>query len=133
MNDYMKDELQRLYGRVEREYKFPNTFDKNRPLHTSPHYTDDRFKKEQTVFGEEQSGLAYDYSDRLWQWDSDKAKEALEVAKNSGEVKSSAAYYEVYLSHYFGKPVEIGHIIAGVGRSNGYPYCVFGYRDALDS
>lgn len=113
---------------------YPTTLDKDKPLETSPHYTDKRFNNEQTVFGKiPQSGyghdnLHYDYSDRLWQWDYKKAEEAIAKANQSGSVPRSCKYYEAYLSAYFGKDVEIGHIVAGVNRSNGYPYCVFGYK-----
>lgn len=96
----------------------------------SPHYTDARFQTEQTVFGKESDGLSYDYSDRLAQWDWDKSQAAWDAAKQSGALLRSAAFYDVYLSEYFGKPTTVEHIISGVNRSNGYPYNVFGYRFA---
>ena len=117
-------------------YRFPTTLDKDAPLHTSPHYTDKRFNKEQAVFGKHpksrygHDNLKYDYSDRLWQWDYDKAEKSVEVANASGATLRSCKRYEAYLSAYFNKPIEIKHIIAGVNRGNGYPYCVFGYKSA---
>ena len=125
MNDFFNEYRQSR----PRRYVYPTVTDPNVRLETMPHYTDERFNKEQTVYGKAEQGLAYDYSDRLWQWNWDKANEASEVAKASGVTDRSARYYEVYLSHYFGKPVEIKHIIAGVNKSNGYPYCLFGYKD----
>jgi hypothetical protein len=101
---------------------------KDVPLYTMPHYTDKRFDKPQTVFGKEEDGLHYDYSDRLWQWDYDKAKLAAAKAENSGAVNKSAAWYEAYLSAYFEKPVELKHVLAGVNLSNGYTYAIFGYK-----
>ncbi len=66
----------------------PTTMDKRKALHTRPHYTDRRFKKEQTVFGKPaktrygHKGLEYVYSDRLVQWDGDKSDKAWDIAKN---------------------------------------------------
>ena len=114
-------------------YCHPTTLDKNEPLHTCPHYTDKRFEKEQTVFGEQakspygHEGLHYDYSDRLWQWDYEKAKKSVEIADQSGAIPKSCKWYEAYLSAYFDCSIEIKHIVVGVNRSNGYPYSVFGY------
>jgi hypothetical protein len=113
-----------------RKLVYPTTFDKNKALETHPHYTDDRFKKEQTVFGKEEDGIGYDYSDRLREWDYSKAEASVKAANESGATPRTCKWYEAYLSAYFGKPIEIKHIIAGVNRSNGYPYCVFGYKDA---
>jgi hypothetical protein len=120
------DEMNATY-RPNREYVYPATFDKNKPLETMPHYTDTRFNKEQTVFGKAEKGLGYDYSDRIWQWDYSKAEEACKIADESGCTQKSCSWYEAYLSHFFGKKITIKHIIAGVNVSNGYPYCVFGY------
>ncbi len=109
-------------------YRHPTTFDKNAALETEPHYSDHRFKKERTVFGEAVEGLHYDYSDRIWEWDRDKAKAAAKKANNSGADPRTCRWYEAYLSSFFEKPVEISHIVSGVNHSNGYPYCIFGYR-----
>jgi hypothetical protein len=121
-------------NRYWQDYVYPSTNDKRKVLETQPHYTDDRFSREQTVFGRKPKGsyghehLHYDYSDRLWQWNYEKAKEASAAAQASGHPIRSCLYYEVYLSTYFGKQVEIEHIVAGVDQSTGYPYCAFGYR-----
>ena len=134
LKDMMLDDRAKNYWQ---NYRFPSTLNKDEPLHTSPHYTDDRFKNEQTVFGEQpksrygHDGLHYDYSDRLWQWDYSKAEKSIEIANASGATPKSCRWYEAYLSAYFDRPIEIKHIVAGVNRSNGYPYCVFGYKDAV--
>lgn len=120
------DEL--MHGIHRHTHKARKVTNRNIKLNTSPHYTDSRFDTEQTVFGERTDGLHYDYSDRIVQWDYDKAKEATNAANASGKTKQSASYYDVYLTHYFGKPTRVEHILAGVNRSNGYPYAVFGYR-----
>lgn len=105
------------------------TFAKDVPLsNLHPHYTNEYYKHARSVFGKETKGISYDYSDRLWEWDYEKSKAAFEVANSSQHKKDSANYFEVYLSEYFGKPVEILHILAGFNWANGYPYQVFGYK-----
>jgi hypothetical protein len=110
------------------------TLDKSRPLKTNPHYTDDRFKTAQTVFGNEpksphgHSHLEYVYSDRIRQWDWDKAESAREIANKSGYQKASCFWYESFLSTYLDKQVKIEHILAGVNWSSGYSYYVLGYK-----
>lgn len=45
-----------------------------------PHYTDERFRHPQTVYGppgpsgEGHPGLTYEYDDRMWEWDRSKAE-----------------------------------------------------------
>lgn len=100
-----------------------------------PHYSNSRFQKEQTIFGTEDSHLHYDYSDRLVQWDYTKSKLAQEIADEKVKVKNpetytSARWFQEYLTAYFDKPVILKHIIAGVNRSNGYDYRVYGYEFA---
>ncbi len=99
-------------------------------LHDQPHYSDRTFDKEQTIFGRKEKGLSYDYDDRLWQWDWDKSKEARATAESSGANLHTAQFYQEYLSAYFGKKIILKHIIAGINKSNGYPYLMFGYKEA---
>lgn len=102
--------------------------DKDAPLqNTNPHYTDDRFKHPQTIFGAERKGIHYDYSDRLYEWDYTKAREAEKIASKSGAAPKSCKWYEAYLSAYHGKEATIYHILAGWNLSSGYSYMVFGY------
>ena len=115
--------------------------DTNTALQTHPHYTDTRFKTAQTVFCSEPEkikrqfdkdfieGLQYEYLDRIYQWDNDKARAAEQKAKESKFTRGSAQWYEVFLSEYFEKPIELVHVIAGVQVFNGYPWCAFGFRD----
>ena len=103
------------------------TLNKNEVLESTPHYSDSRFKDEQTVFGKPDKILSYEYSDRLIERDYDKSKQASTSAHNSGAEYKTAQWYENYLSAYFGKPVEIRHIAAGVNRSDGWDYRVFGF------
>lgn len=95
----------------------------------APHYTDSHFKTARTVWGAEENGISYDYSDRLWEWDYDKAKAASEAASIHARPRT-AQWFQDYLSAYHGKPVILRHIMAGFNLGNGYPYQVFGYRFA---
>jgi hypothetical protein len=37
-------------------------------------------------------------------------------------------WIQLYLSLYYGKDVELRHVMGGVNVSNGYNYYVYGYR-----
>lgn len=101
----------------------------NKPiLNYAPHYTNDRFKKAQTVWGHESEDLLfYNYSDRLYQWDYGAYKEALNIASEKAE-NTSSLWVQEFLSAYHKKPVKLYHIMAGYNVSNGFPYQVFGYK-----
>ena len=120
------------------------TDDKREQLKLNPHYSDDRFNskvswKAQTVFGlepEDRSGhpeLHYVYSDRLEQWDYSKSQSAWQKALDARAPRDSAEFLEVYLATYFGKPLEVVHVMAGVNCSTGYSYWVAGYREKAPS
>jgi hypothetical protein len=117
------------------------TADMDATLETSPHYTDQRFKKPQTVFCSEPDklkddgfgnaiieGCHYDYSDRIYEWDGDKAREAAKATTEAGYKPRTAKWYQAYLHYFYGKDVKLVHIVAGVNHSNGYPYCVYGTK-----
>ena len=104
-------------------------------LKLSPHYLHDMptFRSDQVVFGKEEDGLNWEYSDRLWGWDWDKAKAAWQKSIDECHTKGSADQVESFLSLYFGKPVDLVCVISGVNRGNGYPYNVYGFKyGALD-
>lgn len=118
-----------VLGLVQRRtYQRPAIRDLDMPLETCPHYTDARFDKEQTVYGAAEKGLNYEYDDRIVQWDYEKHKIAAKAATESGAKARTARWYNFYLSVFYGFDVEVRHIEAGVNRSNGYPYCVFGFH-----
>lgn len=99
-------------------------------LNDNPHYSDPLFREAQTIFGAREEGLNYVYSDRLVQWDSKAHRRAEEIADSKvGRRVSTAKWYRVYLSEYYGKPVELPHIMAGCNLASGYPYQVFGFRE----
>ena len=92
---------------------YQSTLNKDVILETTPHCSDERFKQEQTVFGSEPNDgqyghkhLHYSYSDRLWQFDYDKAQKATEIANQGSAALKSCRWYEAYLSAYFGRSVE---------------------------
>ncbi len=106
-----------------------STSDRNAQLYVNPYYTDSRFREPQTIFGEREDGLSYEYDDRIQQWDYQKHKDSWEVAKQDNAVRT-ANFYSAYLSAYHDRKIEVVHILAGVNLSNGYPYLVFGYKEA---
>lgn len=101
---------------------------KTENLNSNPHYSDSYFKKERTIYGKPNNNLEYVYSDRLYQWDYEKASESWIKAEEKYGNEDTVRKYEFYLSEYYNKQVEINHIIAGVNASNGFPYQAFGFR-----
>ena len=99
-----------------------------RKLNDMPHYTDDYYRKERTIWGKKEKGLFYNYSDRLQQWNYEKHKAATETADKTGATRHTAEWYQNYLTVYEGQEVELKHILAGHDLSSGYPYQVFGYK-----
>lgn len=111
-----------------------------------PHYSNPQFNHPQTIFlaegykisqssygGDIVTGVVYSYSDRLIQWNYNKAQEAWELAKTNVYPNRSAGMVELYLRNYFDNPrLELVHILAGVNLSNGYSYRVFGYFEKLE-
>ncbi len=91
-----------------------------------PHYTNDYFKTARTVFGKEQKGLEYSYSDRLPQWDNESYQRGREKALESEHTTNSPAWYEVLLKEFFTEDIKLVHVLAGFNLSSGYPYYVFG-------
>jgi len=127
MDTYGCNEYNEFEFEHKQEYKHPTTFNMDEILHDDPHYSDYRFKKDQTIFGVEEDGLEYDYSDRFWQWNWSKVEESSKYATTKFN-RRTANWYQEYLSFFFDKPVELKHIIAGVNVSTGYSYLIFGYR-----
>jgi hypothetical protein len=114
-------------GNSDPHEQYGTTFNMNASLHDNPHYTEKIFDDYQTIFGKKEDGLNYDYSDRIWQWNYDKAEKS---SKKAAERFSyhTANYYQEYLSLFFGKSIQLKHIYAGVNVSSGYSYLIFGYK-----
>ncbi len=72
------------------------------------------------------------YSDRLYQWDTEKYKRCYEqVFKKNGQrfdVKNVSGIRQ-FLSMYFEKEIELTAIIQGCNCFSGFPYWVFFYRE----
>lgn len=107
----------------------------------SPHYSSTQFKgSAQTIYlrpgyqtkqgiaGDIVEGCRYDYSDRIvGYFPKEERDEAWAKAKSKFEPKS-AAFIQEYLRILYGNPnIVVVHILAGVNRSNGYPYRIYGY------
>lgn len=115
--------------------------DSQRPVdHLNPHYTNEYFKRAQTVYlaqgytlkvgiTEHVEGAGYDYSDRLRQWDYGKADAAWKAARERfNDDMRTAEAHEFYLRLYFDAPnLALVHILAGYNLSTGHPYQVYGY------
>ena len=73
------------------------------------------------------------YSDRLYQWDNKKYKDAAIKAFNGyrGQYFNDFTPNQIqkFLSIYFNKEVILTKVIKEENVSNGYPYWVFFYRD----
>lgn len=104
----------------------------------NPHYTDERYRHAQTVYlaagcklsqghSEYVQGAEYVYSDRLREWDWNKAEAARKAAREQYPDYDTAACLEAYLRLYYDKPhLALVHIMAGFNWATGYPYQVFG-------
>lgn len=91
-----------------------------------PHYSESRWDKENTIFGNESDDLSYVYSDRLVQYDYDRHKQGEEKAKTAEN--NTARYWLEYLKGYYEKDIDLKWIGAGCNRSSGQPYWIFGYK-----
>lgn len=68
------------------------------------------------------------YSDRLWQWDSDKYNKCNnEVFGNTSQYFNISEHKKIekFLSLYLDKPVKLVKIKEEINVSNGYPYWRF--------
>lgn len=97
-------------------------------LDTFTHYSSPKAKEVRTIFGKEEKGLFYNYSDHLWGWDYDKMERANKYAKLVAS-PNTAKYFKAMLSYFHdGAEVSLRHIMAGCNMSNGYDYLVYGYK-----
>lgn len=164
-----------IYGRTYRKYQ-TNNRNFRQPLDRNPsdpkdrahrcvgdkknvripscHYTDERFKHPQTVFGRSVSGkrlYTYAYEDRFRDWNYELWREAEKHAREYSRLPStewehgSARYWEMVLSHFHQNVrykvdpvtltetkldvnVKLAHVMTGFNWSNGQSYYIFGYR-----
>lgn len=89
-----------------------------------PHYSDERWRNAQLIYGTQGKTDEGAYSDRLWQWNYEAAKRASEATKGMGR---TAAMWEAWLSEYYQRPVVVRYILGGVNWSTGYDYYYVGF------
>jgi hypothetical protein len=77
-------------------------------LNLNPHYTNERFRHAQTVWGHKEEGLCYNYSDRLSQWDYAASDAAREKVKASGLDGRTPRALQLYLSEYHWQAMRVG-------------------------
>lgn len=97
-------------------------------LNLNPHYTNERFRHAQIVWGHEEEGLSVNYSDRLAGWDHAAHEAAWDKVKKSGIDGRTPQAIQNYLTEYHGKPCELVFVMAGWNWATGYSYQVYGYR-----
>lgn len=110
-----------------------STQNPNVTLNTKPHYTDENYRYPQSVFGRAENDIVYIHTDFLWKINFSKAKKSLVIADKSGKRSRSAKWYEIFLSTYLDKKIEIKHILSGWNWATGYSYIILGYKDNSES
>jgi hypothetical protein len=128
----LSDKIDMLRSRQNQPYVYPAEQKRNVQLYTNPHWTDERFtKQDQVVFGtdEHSPGVKVEYADRLRMWDYEKSNAAYAAANASGKVTKSAQWYDVMLSTYYGKPMRLVGLAVGINRSDGYATQCFYFRE----
>ena len=94
-----------------------------------PHYSDSQWDHEKTVWGQEEPGIHYTYSDRLYEWDTALYHRCQEkTTTDLGSNVHTPRWMQYFLCLYEGKTVELRHITACCNRANGFPVFCYGYR-----
>ncbi|MBI4836592.1 MAG: hypothetical protein HY817_05015 [Candidatus Abawacabacteria bacterium] len=87
---------------------------------------------EYVLWGADSNDLERVYSDRLYE--NNPARDHLARAIASEHKKAyTAAWYQLYLSVYFGCPVTLQYVKGGLNEANGYPYQSFGFQRKYDA
>ena len=99
-----------------------------------PHYSDNNYKNVQLLYlkGGDQSHLLngmveWVYSDRVYQWDREKAEKANAIALK-GTSYPSVRYMTAFIREFYDNKYECVAVAGGVNHSNGYEYFVFGMK-----
>lgn len=101
---------------------------KNEIIHDYyPHYTNEHYRHARVIWGKNEQGLKWDYSDRLYEWNPTKYDKAVEIANKKAKSRT-AQWVEIFLSEYYHLSCKIICIQAGFNWSNGFPYQIFGYK-----
>ncbi len=121
------------FGRRMYNLEPATNWDLDSYINPDPHYSDPNFSRGQTedVFGTQESGLDYVYSDRMYEWDYDKAKKAAQKASEKVNNWKTPRWHQEFLSTYYDKTIQLRHMIVGVNVSNGYSYRAYGFKVEL--
>jgi len=78
------------------------------------------------IWGDRKSkeGASGDYSDRLWQWDREKASRCWKDHVGGTWQGATKAKLSAFLTAYHGKPIKAVALAEGCNPSNGYPYWI---------
>jgi len=75
-------------------------------------------------------GVDGEYSDRIWQWDYDKAERLWKEHVGTRWELAGAKKLSAFLSAFHGRPVRVVALAEGCNISNGYPYFIVWRVDA---
>lgn len=100
------------------------------PTRTDEKWTHPYSYSEFYIFGRSVKGDGADYSDRLWQWNYEKADRLWKEHVGCRWDQASAAQLSAFMSAYHGRPLRVTALAEGCNIGNGYPYWIVWYRDA---
>lgn len=86
-----------------------------------PRWEQERWHREQTVFGARDDELSYEYLDRL---DPKRERAARAKADASGAEKRSADWFSALISAYEGRKLKVRHVTACVDGAGNPVYCL---------
>jgi len=129
LNKYLEDIIL-LGGYREDQYvDLPECF---RPRHGEPRRTRDSHPYNYDPFmvcGHDQKTNGGDYSDRLYEWNYEKAKACAEKHLCGVSEFRNLAKVEAFLRDYHDQPeLNLAYVIQMCNVSNGYPVWYFGYN-----
>lgn len=70
-----------------------------------------------------------DYSDRLWQWDHQKADSLWAKHVATRWAHATGEQLSAFISAYHGKDLKVVALAEGCNPSSGYPYWIIWYRE----
>jgi hypothetical protein len=93
-----------------------------------PDYRNPKWQTEPIIYGENEGGLTWEYSDRMISYNRPKHEESETQASEAGAVEGTAQYIEQYLRAYYDAPTIQLICVLGSTLPNGQPYYVYGFR-----
>lgn len=99
------------------------------PLHTKEKSSHPYSYSEFFIFGNRRviKDVHGDYSDRLWEWDHDKADKLWKKHVKTRWEFATKAQLTAFISEYHGKTLKVVALAEGCNPSNGYPYWILWY------